>query len=73
MTASSSQPQPVATSLAAAGLSLDGGDLDAVARLYQRFAGQRARLTGAARPESEPMTIPAFDRFTNQEAGDERR
>lgn len=72
MTASGSQPQIVATLLASTGLSLEHDDLDATARLYRRFAGQRARLTGAARPESEPMTIPAFDRVKNQEAGHER-
>jgi hypothetical protein len=55
------------------GLKLSEDDVETVAQLHQSFAGQRARLAGAARPETEPMTIPAFDRARHErEATDER-
>ena len=52
------------------GLSLSDEDLDIVRKLHDSYAGQRSRLTPAARPVTEPMIIPAFDRAA--EKGDDR-
>ena len=46
----------------ASGRTLSDEDLDIVSKLHDSYAGQRSRLTPAARPETEPMIIPAFDR-----------
>jgi hypothetical protein len=59
--------------LAAAGLSPGDDDLHAVTTLYRHFGGQRARLAGAPRSETEPLIIPGFDRATHgKEAAGER-
>ena len=56
-----------------AGLSLSENELETTAQLYQSFANQRARLAGAVSPETEPMTIAAFDRARHErETTDER-
>lgn len=56
-----------------AGLTLSPEDLAVVSELHASFAGQRARLVGSARLETEPMTIPAFERvYQEKEADDER-
>jgi hypothetical protein len=56
-----------------AGSEISDHDLRIVSRLHASFAGQRDQLSGAARPETEPMIIPAFDRIAlKREAIDER-
>jgi hypothetical protein len=73
MTSTDSQQPSVRQLLVAAGLSPDGDDLHAVATLYQHFGSQRARLEGAARPETEPLIVPGFERVTHgEEPADER-
>ena len=55
-----------------AGLELSEEDLNIVSKLHASFGGQRAALTPAVRPESEPLIIPAFDRVLKEtEASDE--
>ena len=54
-------------------MELSDQDLDIVSKLHDGFARQRARLSGAAQPETEPMIIPAFDHsLKGMEATDER-
>ncbi len=58
---------------ASANMALSSRDLAIVSELYASFSGQRDRLAGAARPETEPMIIPAFERvYQERQAGDER-
>lgn len=55
-----------------AGLDVTEDDLEVAGQLHEGFAGQRSRLTGAVQSETEPMTIPAFDRVRQEsEATDE--
>ena len=49
-----------------AGIELSDRDLNIVSQLHDSFAGQRARLTGAARPETEPLIVPGFDRILRE-------
>ena len=42
-------------------------DLQTVCRLRASFARQRAKLTAAVKPETEPMIIPPFDRGSETE------
>ncbi|CAN5520850.1 hypothetical protein BH23CHL2_BH23CHL2_28470 [soil metagenome] len=56
-----------------AGLEVSNQDLDIVSALHHSFAGQRSRLAGAARPDIEPMIVPAFDRIPSElETADDR-
>ncbi len=72
MAAGDSRHEMLAQLFESAGLKLSNEDLSTVGELYSSFAGQRARLSGAARPESEPMIVPAFDRVRFEtEAQDE--
>jgi hypothetical protein len=73
MTGTDSQQPSVRQLLAAAGLTPGDDDLHAVATLYRHFGSQRARLEGAARPETEPLIVPGFERVTyGEESADER-
>lgn len=44
------------------GLELSDRDLAIASGLHVSFAAQRARLAGAARPDTEPMIVPDFER-----------
>lgn len=50
----------VRTLLDVTGITVEGEDFDAVARLYQRFAGQRETLASADIGDAEPVTIAVF-------------
>lgn len=72
MTTGNGQHEMLRHLLRAAELELSSEDLALVGNLHARFAEQRARMSGAARPETEPMIIPAFDRaLSEKEARDE--
>jgi hypothetical protein len=72
MAAGDSMPDMLRQLFQQAGLELSSEDLAIVSRLHSSFAGQRARLSGVARPETEPLTVPLFRRDqTMREAHDE--